>query len=95
MSESLCISKEPGSGRAITLSDPNTSLGDSCHLVPSCPYQLMAVCQQEVVLLQRGPFPSTPVLSHSFAVELSILNSLKKKQLFFFFFEIKKNCFCV
>lgn len=51
----------------------------------------MTVCQQEVVLLQREPFPSTPVLSHSFAVELSILNSLKKKQLFFF--EIKKILF--
>lgn len=46
MNELLSISKEPGSEGAITLSDPNTSLDNSCHLVSSCPYQLiMAVCQ--------------------------------------------------
>jgi len=66
----------------MTFSDPNTSLGNSCHLVSSCPYQLiMAVCQQEVVL-QREPFPS-PVLLHSFAVELSIFKLFKEEAAIF------------
>lgn len=42
----------------------------------------MAVCQQEVVL-QREPFPSTPVLLHSFAVELSIFKLFKEEAAIF------------
>lgn len=33
MNELLSIYKEPGSGGAITLTDPNTFLGSSCHLL--------------------------------------------------------------
>lgn len=43
----------------------------------------MAVCQQEVVL-QREPFPSTPDLSHSFAVEPSIFKLFKEEAAIFF-----------
>lgn len=83
MNELLSISKEPGSGCAITLSDPNTSLGSSCHLISSCPYQLiMAVCQQEVVL-QREPFLLLQCCYIALLLNYQFLNSLKKKQLFF------------